>query len=435
MAKFDLGKYKLTPRGEYNEATAYEALDVVTYNFSSYLVLKDITGITPDDDGVNYQLLSGGVNPDELNLKASKNQSNNLFVGHSWTYGNDINSSTGRIVTSSYSSISDLILIHPNTTYTINIFNVDYKRQIFAFFYNENQEYISAIGRVQLTDDWLTDKSFVTFTTPDNSEISYIRLRLYASYGTEESMFLEKTLLSKGNIAIEPLNDNQLEDVEFSDYQKEKINALPLANKRLVNFGDSIAAGVSGTSYSQQIARKNYMLLKSKAKGGATIRVVENNDNNVLNQINNYTPTIIPDFVLLEGLTNDALPDIYEETKLGEISDGFAAELDTSTFCGAFETILKTAMSKYLGAKIIYITTHINKNRDYNAQKTLTELAIQMCEKWGVTIVDMFHAGGLNSFIDEHFYTYINDGSHPNTLGYATFYVPMIEGKMKALAN
>lgn len=53
-----LGKVMITPRGAYNSATAYVALDAITYNGSSFLALSSITGITPVDDGVNYQLLS-----------------------------------------------------------------------------------------------------------------------------------------------------------------------------------------------------------------------------------------------------------------------------------------------------------------------------------------------------------------------------------------
>lgn len=72
MAKFDLGKYKITPKGEYNADTTYEELDLITYNNSSFLALKSVTGITPSDDGVNYQLIASGVDPKEIAGKADK---------------------------------------------------------------------------------------------------------------------------------------------------------------------------------------------------------------------------------------------------------------------------------------------------------------------------------------------------------------------------
>lgn len=42
-----LGKVSLTPKGEYSPDTEYAALDVVSYQGSSYLVLKAATGQTP----------------------------------------------------------------------------------------------------------------------------------------------------------------------------------------------------------------------------------------------------------------------------------------------------------------------------------------------------------------------------------------------------
>ena len=53
-----LGKVKLTPRGEYDPAATYVPLDIVSYGGGSYCVLKNVTGITPAGDDVNYQLLA-----------------------------------------------------------------------------------------------------------------------------------------------------------------------------------------------------------------------------------------------------------------------------------------------------------------------------------------------------------------------------------------
>lgn len=54
----DLGKVMITPKGEYNQETAYTDLDVITHQGNSYLVLTDVIGVTPTDDGVHYQLLA-----------------------------------------------------------------------------------------------------------------------------------------------------------------------------------------------------------------------------------------------------------------------------------------------------------------------------------------------------------------------------------------
>ncbi len=59
MPNTNLGKVKLTPRGDYNPATQYEILDIVTNAGGSYVALKDVIGITPNNDGTNWQQLSG----------------------------------------------------------------------------------------------------------------------------------------------------------------------------------------------------------------------------------------------------------------------------------------------------------------------------------------------------------------------------------------
>lgn len=57
VTTYDLGKVMLTPRGEYNPSVQYYELDVVTYSGSSFLVLKDVIGVTPVT-GEFYQVLA-----------------------------------------------------------------------------------------------------------------------------------------------------------------------------------------------------------------------------------------------------------------------------------------------------------------------------------------------------------------------------------------
>ena len=54
-----LGKVSVTPRGDYNAGTTYYALDIVGYQGGSYLAMKEVTGVTPSNDEVNWMQLSG----------------------------------------------------------------------------------------------------------------------------------------------------------------------------------------------------------------------------------------------------------------------------------------------------------------------------------------------------------------------------------------
>lgn len=68
-----LGKVKLTPRGAYDPAATYVPLDIVSYGGGSYCVLKNVTGVTPTGDDVNYQLLAkSGADGKSPQISASK---------------------------------------------------------------------------------------------------------------------------------------------------------------------------------------------------------------------------------------------------------------------------------------------------------------------------------------------------------------------------
>lgn len=50
MATKILGKVAITPKGEYNNATTYQSLDLITYEGGSYLALKETAGNLPTNN-------------------------------------------------------------------------------------------------------------------------------------------------------------------------------------------------------------------------------------------------------------------------------------------------------------------------------------------------------------------------------------------------
>ena len=60
-----LGKVSVTPKGNYNSATTYYALDIVGYEGGSYLAMKEVTGVEPSNDQTNWMQLSGPGLPGE----------------------------------------------------------------------------------------------------------------------------------------------------------------------------------------------------------------------------------------------------------------------------------------------------------------------------------------------------------------------------------
>ena len=60
-----LGKVSCVPRGDYSASATYYALDIAGYQGGSYLAMKEVTGVTPNNDGVNWMQLSGPGLPGE----------------------------------------------------------------------------------------------------------------------------------------------------------------------------------------------------------------------------------------------------------------------------------------------------------------------------------------------------------------------------------
>lgn len=56
-----LGKVGLINRGTYSASASYTALDFVLYHGSTYVALKNVSGIEPSNDGVNWQTMAEGL--------------------------------------------------------------------------------------------------------------------------------------------------------------------------------------------------------------------------------------------------------------------------------------------------------------------------------------------------------------------------------------
>lgn len=66
MATTDLGKWMITNGGEYNPDTTYEQLTMVLYQNSTYITLRTVKGIIPNNDKINYILMAQGFSANAL---------------------------------------------------------------------------------------------------------------------------------------------------------------------------------------------------------------------------------------------------------------------------------------------------------------------------------------------------------------------------------
>lgn len=99
--------------------------------------------------------------------------------------------------------------------------------------------------------------------------------------------------------------------------------------------------------------------------------------------------------------------------------------------------MIYTIKQKWPTSKLVFVTIHKSGARDFAIQTTLHHLTVEMCNEWGVEVVDMFKDTTLDTRDSAQMAKYIigGKGSHPNVVCCEEFYVPMISAKLIELAE
>ena len=234
---------------------------------------------------------------------------------------------------------------------------------------------------------------------------------------------------------VTPVSTSDLCNLTVKEVQiiNSNFNNSKLFGKSVYSFGDSLLYGhYSGEGFLDGLVNECNMNYTKCAINGA--EVIQN----IINQINN-APSTEPDFIVLDGMVNDATKDIT--ARLGELTplDVFESPSIQNTFYGSLEHIFYTLRNKYPNAKIIYVIPHLMPTRPIARQKTLAEAIIKTCKKWAIPVVNIQEEGQINTFLDSYRnkYSYNNlgetsngNGTHLTGVGYDEFYKPMIKAKM-----
>ena len=201
----------------------------------------------------------------------------------------------------------------------------------------------------------------------------------------------------------------------------------PLSGKIIAVNGDSICAGAgnNGVGYADIIADNEGMTIQNIAVGGATIATGTGQTHIISTSISDMRSDA--DYIILEGGVND--PDF--NVSLGTLTSGYTDTLNTATFAGGFEQMLKSAIARFPGKKIGYVFVH----KCGNFGTSWYNIAKQACEKWGIPYCDLNTQAPPLGYITAlaNAYTSSGDGFHPNADGYNAYYVPKITAWLKTL--
>lgn len=230
--------------------------------------------------------------------------------------------------------------------------------------------------------------------------------------------------------------------IEVPQIDIAKITKSNLYGKKVTLNGDSIAygQGTGGTGFMDYIAEKYSMTLDKKAVSGGTIADLSKrypDKHCICNTVSDMAKDA--DYVIFEGGYNDW----YLWTQIGAITDTMSADLDTSKFYGALESICRQALEIWKGKKIGFVITHkINdawrtQKQEGSTYPTLNgyyQAIHEVCEKYSIPYLDLSRVSRFNTELaDYKLYTYNLDGIHPIKEGYGNFYVPLIERWMEQL--
>ena len=211
-----------------------------------------------------------------------------------------------------------------------------------------------------------------------------------------------------------------------------------IKGKTVVFFGDSICEGAGDTGgYAKPIMEITGCISNNQGKSGATISNAGNSTYKIVNMVKEFSGTA--DMIVVEGGTNDCNQGVV----LGEITEGYIAELDETTFCGALESTIQTLLTNYPQAQIFGVFTHRDVTDAYTnangvTKKAFRDKAVAIYEKYAIPYYDAFGNSGLITAyttatgtpaffkVRADMYTYNGDKCHPNEDGYAKFYVPQI---------
>ncbi len=220
---------------------------------------------------------------------------------------------------------------------------------------------------------------------------------------------------------------------EYEALTTELSRYRALKGKRILSFGDSImhGSGNHDDGIANLIAVKYGMTAVDYSVPGASFadrgeRSRICNQMRVANIANEKA-----DLILLNGGTND-----MGRTPLGEIGSGFDMTYALETdFSGGMQKALWMLDTFWKGTPIVYVRVHNMKLVEDVFERQYGDRALSISDKWGIDSVDLYNGTTMNTeipsicdrytFVDER-YGNAHDSIHPNALGYAKFYLPLI---------
>ena len=412
-----------------------------SYNYNYNLVSENVISLDDLSNGVNVEVaFTNGDEPYKYSLNDFQNYSDKIITSQSDS-GMFFVTEDNAVLSGTTISKKGVYVRCDDDRYVSKVTILGYKG--FAVDVATKQE----VGALEKYVDNLCNSLYKTVSQGFN-DINDDFVEMEAKIPVVDSAWnKDSTNPIQGKVLYETFdmfnnNMNQLSE-QIADQQTLEKN--PLWGKKVSFLGDSICAGADTDvsylgGYGKIIADRNNMVYENLGKGGATITAETYSVSNggvakgwLCRMVDNMSADA--DYAIVEGGVNDAWQWIDHGTiEIGEISNGYNATLDDTTYYGAFESMLKKLITKFQGKKIGYIA--IPKIMElYDSSRNVPNfyhIALECCAKWGVPVCDLNTITPPSTCLGT---TYVPDGTHPNYEGYLKYYCDPIESWMKTLTT
>lgn len=197
----------------------------------------------------------------------------------------------------------------------------------------------------------------------------------------------------------------------------------PLAGLNIIWLGSSVTYGAqAGGHYSMVDAiQDNHPGTVCEKYAISATTLVNEKEDSYVSRMKLISKDETPDLFVVQLSTNDATTG----KPMGEVTDSTdSADFDDTTIAGAIETIISYVQETF-GCPVVFYTGTYTEKENYDQ---MVDLLLQIQEKWGIGVVDMFHNEEMTAVYGTDLYNeYMHDEVHPFRRGYVEWWTPVIE--------
>ena len=253
-----------------------------------------------------------------------------------------------------------------------------------------------------------------------------------ATYGAKAPNLKGMVFPAVGELTLAPAGAVVSTGYDYTVKELAEVDpADPLSGLNIIWIGSSVTYGAHAAGHYSMvdaIADNHPGTVCEKYAISATTLVNQSEDSYVA-RLKRIPKDKTPDLVVVQLSTNDATTN----KPFGEIAEGKdPASFDDTTIAGAIESIIAYADETFHCPVAFYSGSFCEK--EHYAE--MVDLLLQIQEKWGIGVVDLFNNEELTAIYDtELYHSYMYDEVHPNRAGYVEWWTPVIEASLAAYVS